>query len=344
MRPLVYTGLLLVAALLGGCTTWVDVQNVAKHPKAHGIRYSLPATFLLVQPQADGTASYSWIYLPDSDLTYAIDQHAVLSKFTLDVTLANGLLGKVNAQSDDTAVPAKFMDAAQASYAARVTAATNAKKDLTTAHTALIAAQLAQIQAQQEYNAITAAGSGFTDDEKRQAQLKLIDANAALQQAQTTYSALPGAGAADLPPGQSQWGPILFRVDQSGGTVKLIAVNDQAQYETVTAASAAGAAAGGAYTLTLQGPNPMPAATPLMFTVAISTAISAPDPATTSVVAADGSIVTQKPTITPSADKKSLVFSFANGLPKGTYTLTPGLVLTAGQNAVGAQSVTFTVQ
>src|SRR6266550_2477843 len=110
---------LVAGVAFSGCTTWVDVKKIDPGSDAAGLRYSLPATFLLVQPLPDGSASYTWVYLPDSDNTYAINQHAVLAKFTLDVTLANGLLGKVNAQSDDTAVLAKLFDAAQATYVAR---------------------------------------------------------------------------------------------------------------------------------------------------------------------------------------------------------------------------------
>jgi hypothetical protein len=177
----------LLALSQFGCTTWVKVEKA--HPTSKGIRYSLPATFLLVQPLADGTASYSWVYLPDPNNAYTMEQHALLAKFTLDVTVANGLLSKVNSQSDDTAVAAKLLDSAQSVYAAKATAGgAQAKTDaatLATAKTALASAQLAMTQAQMENQAIIAAGSGATDAQKLAAQLKLIDAQAALNLLQT---------------------------------------------------------------------------------------------------------------------------------------------------------------
>ena len=333
-----------LAATLAGCTTWVDVQNVTSHPKARGIRYSLPSTYLLVQPQADGTATYTWVYLPDLDKTYAISQHAILSKFTLDVTLANGLLGKVNSQGDSTALPAKLLDAAQTAYAAKETKAAADKKGVTTAKTAVTAAKLALAQAQQESDAINAAGSGFSDDQKRAAMLKLIDAKAALAQAQQTLTALPGGGdAADLPAGMTQWGPVLFHVAQDAdGTVKLVAVNDQQSFATVTAATAA--APPGAYTLNPPSPNPVPSAIPLTFSIGISVAISDVDAATTIVQHGDGSTVTDRPTLALSADKKSITVTFVNGLPRGKYILTPGVIATAGRPAVATNQVSFDVQ
>ena len=89
------------ALLLAACTTWVDVKPYTG--KEEGYRYSLPAPFLLVQPQPDGTATYTWIYLPDKSKTFAIEQHSFISKFTLDVTLQNGLLTSVKSKIESQA-------------------------------------------------------------------------------------------------------------------------------------------------------------------------------------------------------------------------------------------------
>jgi hypothetical protein len=336
---------LLVPALFSGCTTWVDVKKVAPGSHEKGLRYSLPATFLLVQPQADGSASYSWVYLPDSDATYAINQHAFLAKFTLDVTLVNGLLGKVNAQSDNTAVAAKLFDAAQSTYAAKEQAiGTQRKADaatLATAKAAVATAQLAYNQAQLESAAINAANSNYTDAQKQAAALKLIDTQAALTQAQTSLAALLGSAAADLP-AQQQWGPVLFRVIQdSAGGVQLIAANIQAQFDTVTAASAAPVVSD--YTLKLQTPSPINNSSPLVLTITISAPIVSADPVTTSLITSDGASVTIRPNLALSDDKKTLTVTYPNGLPKGSYTLSPAVVLQAGQPPVARQQVSFQI-
>nr|WP_294530789.1 hypothetical protein [uncultured Rhodopila sp.] len=349
MNPIRATATMLGLAIsLSGCTTWVDVTKVTPGSDAPGIRYSLPAPFLLVQPQADGSASYTWIYLPDSDATYAIQQHAFLAKFTLDVTLVNGLLGKVNAQSDDTAIAAKLLGAAQSVYAAKQQASgAQSKADaatLATARTAVNSARLALSQAQQESDAINAPNSGFSDAQKQAAQLKLIDAQAAFQAAQQTLGQILGAGAADLPAAPQQWGPILFRVQQdTAGGVSLVAVNTQDRFDTVTAATGSAAVASD-YTLKLQTQPPLPSAPkPLVLSIAITPAIVSADAKTSFVERSDGSTVTVRPALTLSGDKKTLTVTFPNGLPKGSYNLSPAVVLQAGQQAVSKHQVAFTV-
>lgn len=339
---------LLLSVGLSGCTTWVDVKKVEPDSQDAGIRYALPATFLLVQPQADGTASYSWVYLPDPDKTYAIRQHAFLAKFTLDVTVANGLLSKVNSQTDDTAIAAKLLDSAQSVYAAKATAAgTQAKADastLATAKTALANAQLALTQAQLESGAINAPNSGATDAQKLAAKLKLIDAQAASTQAQTTVQSLaPGVATADLPASPQQWGPILFRVVQDASKgVKLVAVNQQTLFDTATAATG-GPGAVVSYTLALQSPQrPLSSTHPLTLSIAVNPAIDSVDQATSVLQPGDGS-APLRPAISLSADKKTLTVTVADGLRAGTYIFIPAIVLQPGTPAVATQQVGFQV-
>lgn len=351
MNPTLRSALIVsLVGMAAGCTTWVDVKKVEPESHEPGLRYSLPAPFLLVQPQPDGSASYTWIYLPDTDETYAINQHAFFSKFTFDVTLANNLLSKVNAQTDNTAVVAKLFDSAQSTFAAREQAAAGKKKEAATtlaaAKTAVASAQLAYSQAQAEYKAISASGSGYTDDQKRAAALKVIDTEIALKQATATLDSLTkGADSAANAPASlpQQWGPVLFRVmpDEKQG-VKLVAVNKQDKYDTVSPPAAAPAPPG--YTLTLTSTALSHSTAPLAVTAQISLAVISVDPSTTTVVRSDGSTVTERPNLSLSDDKKTLTATFANGLGPGDYILTPAFTVAMGQPAVSKQSVTFKVQ
>lgn len=339
-----------LAGLAGGCTTWVDVKKVEPSSKEPGLRYSLPVPFLLVQPQPDGSASYTWIYLPDTDKTYAINQHAFLSKFTFDVTLANNLLSKVNAQTDNTAVVAKLFDSAQSTFAAREQAAAGKKKDAATAlaaaKTAVASAQLAYNQAQAEYKAISAPGSGYTDDQKRAAALKVLDTEIALKQANAALASLTkgGDGAANAPAAlPQQWGPVLFRVMPDGDKgIKLVAVNPQVKYDTVSPPTAAPTPS--SYTLMLASTTLSHSTTPLTVSAQISVAVISVDASTTTVVSGTGNTVTDRPKLSLSDDKKTLTATFANGLGPGDYVLTPAFVLVADQPAVSKASVTFKVQ
>jgi hypothetical protein len=117
--------LLLCAALLlvgvAGCTTIIDVERYTGTQQ--GLRYSLPATYLLVTPKADGSATYEWVSLPDPANEYVVRATSWLSKYTLDLTFDNGMLTKVTSKQDATDVPVKAIQAAQTVYAARVAAA-----------------------------------------------------------------------------------------------------------------------------------------------------------------------------------------------------------------------------
>ncbi len=200
----------------------------------------------MVQPQADGSATYNWAYLPDPDNTYSIQQHAYLSKFTLDATLANGLLAKVNDQSDSSGLASKLLDAAQSTYAAKQQAmATQAKTDtatLSSAKTAATAAALSLQQAQEEMDILN-ADKDATAPQKLAAKLKVADAKLAAAQTQKAVDDLQAQKDQGVQQqsvqqlaaaGQTQWGPIMFRlVQDNNGGAKLVQVNTQANFPTV---------------------------------------------------------------------------------------------------------------
>ncbi|HEY4931173.1 MAG TPA: hypothetical protein VII23_06350 [Terriglobales bacterium] len=339
----------LTFLLLSGCVTTVDVVKVSEHPDAHGLRYSLPAVFLLVQPQADGTATYNWVYLPDPDKTYAIEQHAYLAKFTLDASIANGLLSKINTQSDTTAVASKLFDVAQSTFAAREqansAAAKTAATNLTTAKNAVTAAKLSLDQAEAERQIID-ADANATDAQKLSAQLKVKDAEIAYHRAEQAYRALAN-GSGDVPATgpqlSTQYGPVLFRVVQDKDSVQLVAVNTQTTFDTVTAASAPSSQTIATYSLKLPKTTYSVNDKPVMLSISVEPAVYGVN-TTQSILTANSLPVTTPSTYTLSDDKKTLMVVFANGLAAGTYVLTPAIIIKQNDKPVATQSVNFSVQ
>jgi len=356
-RHLESISLVGTALLLAACTTWVDVKPYTG--KEEGYRYSLPAPFLLVQPQPDGTATYTWIYLPDKSKTFAIEQHSFISKFTLDVTLQNGLLTSVKSKIDETGVAAKVADVGQSVYAAKQTALENKNKAsataLAAAKTAVANAKLTDDQAKAEEAEIDKS-PGVTPAQMLAARLKVVDADLALKQAQGELAKLQpgvgGGGAGDVPgataAGQQQWGPMLFRVVQTGNTVRLEAVKPQAQFQTITVGGGGGGAAarGPAYKLTLDNKSPYPAApAALSLTMSVEPAVASygDDKSLTLVDSKNMPIMNANGTGALAGDGKTLTVTFKNGLPKGSYSLTPSLVPVGADKPVAADGVTFTV-
>ena len=127
-------GLAAAALLLAACTTIIDVERYTG--REQGLRYSLPATYLLVTPKADGSATYEWVSLPDPGNEYVVRATSWLSKYTLDLTFDNGMLAKVTSKQDATDVPVKAIQAAQTIYATRVAAAAAARAAAGTADAA----------------------------------------------------------------------------------------------------------------------------------------------------------------------------------------------------------------
>lgn len=107
-------GLSLYAALATGCaTTNLQVAKVTPGSSPDGIRYSLPQPFLLVTPNPSGDGGFEAkvVYLPDESQTYAIDANTRRGKYTLDVSVADGLLSKIAWKREDASVTAEAIRA-----------------------------------------------------------------------------------------------------------------------------------------------------------------------------------------------------------------------------------------
>jgi hypothetical protein len=110
----IHFALSLSVALAAGCaTTNVKVAKVTPLSSPDGIRYSLPQPFLLVTPNPSGDGGFEAkvVYLPDESQTYAIDANTRRGKYTLDVSVAEGLLSKIAWKREDASVTAEAIRA-----------------------------------------------------------------------------------------------------------------------------------------------------------------------------------------------------------------------------------------
>ena len=223
-----------------GCISTITVKKFTG--SENGIRYSLPALYLLVTPNTDGTANYSWVYLPDPDNQYVITAQSILSKYKIDISIENNLLKKVNTKPDSAAVASKTLDTIQSIETAKNTAALEAAKTksskLLEYQKTLTAAEIEQKQAEAELAALE-ANPKATNEQLLAAQVKVAQTKAKVEYlkkniGQYTAFNAPGAGGNRV---TQAWGPILFKVVQTKKGVKLIAVNIQSKYDTTASIS-----------------------------------------------------------------------------------------------------------
>ena len=105
---------------LSGCTTLMSGDPATKD--GAGIRYSLPAPHIFLNPQADGTITVEVKYLPDPNNTYTLNIDSYLSNTTFNVGLENGMLTSLALDSKSSEVPGKVISAATEIQKARMTA------------------------------------------------------------------------------------------------------------------------------------------------------------------------------------------------------------------------------
>jgi len=115
--------LILWAAVCAAGCTWTTVEKVSQGDTTAGIRYSLPQPFLRLSPKNDGGMDVEVVYLPDPSNTYAISAGSVFAKYTLDVTLKDGMLDKVTYDPEATAVAEKAIGTAATLAEAHIKAA-----------------------------------------------------------------------------------------------------------------------------------------------------------------------------------------------------------------------------
>lgn len=335
-------------------TSCISVTHVEKFTGTQeGVRYSLPATYLLVTPKSDGTASYDWVYLPDPENEYAVKTLSFMSKYTTDLTLENNFLKKVTAKSDSAGVAAKMFDAGQSVYSARTSAMADATKkeaDKNTASQKAISdAKLELGQAHAELDVLTKnTALGATPAQiiaakikVAQAQQKLAAATAAA--AKSSNNAMNAPEGSNLNSGQAL-GPVLFKVVQTKDDVKLIAVNVQQQFDTATAVTSSVPAS--KLTFSIVGSKIITAdpAKPFQLSLETDQAIESVDDTLQNLYKDKLPYTDSKVTFTLQADKKKVIVDLSPPPPVGLYQLTVPYSIKAGVKPKEAAEVSFEVR
>lgn len=110
-RPLALGAALTLCLLLAGGCSGVTFKRVVDQD-TDGIRYFRPATYLLIKPDYEKqTASLEWVALADTEQAYAAKPYAFMATNTTELTFANGLLTKVTADANSSAVPKAAIEA-----------------------------------------------------------------------------------------------------------------------------------------------------------------------------------------------------------------------------------------
>lgn len=331
MKPFVPA--ILAALTLGGCATFIDGERATA--TSEGLRYSLPAPFLMVTPKPDGTLDVTVVNLPDPDNTYTLRTRSLVSTYTLDVALENQMLKSVGMTGKSDAVASATIESLGNVRKAQIEAddkARDAAKAVdVAADKALAEAELAVTIAQNKLDKLTAAGAAadkiFEADLalselviKRDALLRAQSRTANARFAAADAPALNRAGSQALVPG-----PMLFRILPDGRGVKLVAVRGPTAFATSVAAlpPAATAPAGpltfvadanGIRKLTLTYPRPLKRAD--------SVEIALFDNAGVAIKALQPQV-----TVTPGTVPATISITLAKDMVVGHYSLSLDLIL-----------------
>lgn len=359
--------LLVAAGALGGCVSYVTVEPAAKGAK--GIPFSLAEPYLLVEPQPDGSATYTWFYLPNESRRYVVRPVAVLAKQTFEIELSHGMLSKATSKPDASDVATKFLEgggsvfeqrektqtaAANAKREAAQTAATKRAEALAAAQKEVTAATLELKQAEAKVNAYTELK--ITGDKLAEAKVAVATAQARLDVANSVLTSLapdpatasmnmPGANAStQAPVVHKVAGPMLFRVIQhEGGRAELRAVAIQGSYPTSTALKAPKAAASGTagFKLSPSDKAANHATEVIVKTTATVEAVSKEQSTLTDIKGEvlDGRIAE----ITPTKEKGEFKVTFKKPLGVGTYNLSLATRASADADFTVGEALEFTV-
>lgn len=242
---------------LSGCTTLMSGGPATKD--GTGIRYSLPAPHIFLNPQADGTITVEVKYLPDPNNTYTLNIDSYLSNTTFNVGLENGMLTSLALDSKSSEVAGKVISAATEIQKARMTAkqqqlkTDQGKKDAIKKTTNEVATEIrnkvkeiALLKDKMEFYNSQPTGTYSKKEfldlnleiSQREVELDFLKKKLGLAKSGTFND--PSAFMDPIKKDDSlkkAYGPVLFRVlpTQNSG-VKLVAVEFQKTFETSTSA------------------------------------------------------------------------------------------------------------
>lgn len=232
---------------LGGCATFIESSPATSD--ANGLRYSLPAPFLMVTPKPDGTLDVVTLNLPDPDNTYTLRTKSLISSYTLDIQLDHQMLKSITMNPKSDAVAAATVDTLgnlrKSEIEARTKAEDDARKAGNDAAKALADAELAATIAKRKVEILKAANPPADPDKLLEAQLaesEAIEKRDALRRARADTGAR--LSSADAPAesqagtGRMAAGAMLFRIVPDGKGVRLVAVRGPTMFATASAALA----------------------------------------------------------------------------------------------------------
>jgi hypothetical protein len=211
--------ILLVVATATGCYSSVTVRPATE--ASTGIRYSLPATYLLVTPSANGSATYTWLYLPDTTQQYAVEADNFLTMSTLDVQTENGLLKQVGQSMDSSAVASKALSSYAALRAAEAKSKSSSKSgDDSSSSDSSTSGKSKKSQSTSSDDGspqTTTTQETKTDETGKK---KTTTTTTTTQQTSPKPQKPTSSGAI-----QAAYGPVLLKVVQTGNSVSLIPVS-----------------------------------------------------------------------------------------------------------------------
>ena len=217
MNKLRYSIVTLLALMTAGCYSSVTVRPAAEN--SSGVRYSLPATYLLVTPSATGSATYTWLYLPDTTQQYAVEANNFLTMSTLDVQTENGLLKQVGQSMDSTGVAAKAISSYATLKAAEAKSKSSSKSsdDGSSSDASTGKAKKGQAASGDDSSPQTTTTQETKTDET--GKKKTTTTTTTTQQASPKTQKPISTGGI-----QAAYGPVLLKVVQTGNGVSLIPV------------------------------------------------------------------------------------------------------------------------
>ena len=112
-RNLAWAGIaLLVVVLSSGCVAGTRGGPVqGRHANAAGLRYYLPALYLVVQQTPEGVLSTSFEVMADSSQEYYVEPFVILAKQTVTFKPKDGMLQSFKLEQDSTAVSTALVSA-----------------------------------------------------------------------------------------------------------------------------------------------------------------------------------------------------------------------------------------
>jgi hypothetical protein len=111
-----------LAACAGLAAREVDTTNTVRarsDENLRGIRYYLPAPYILVYSNGPGRLAAEYLVMPDLDRTMSVDPYSILASNKSKLTFQNGMLTSGASNADATVIPMAVIEALKTAAIAR---------------------------------------------------------------------------------------------------------------------------------------------------------------------------------------------------------------------------------